>query len=109
MTDPAATPRPPCIDGDHCGELLCQPPAQRRRLSELEHDAAWHAIEGAAGEDDADPGTVLAAVLRALDIDPPGTGEQPEPRRPFDPAEGLRRIAAEDDAALARLRQLAKE
>jgi hypothetical protein len=47
------------------------PPALRRRLTELEHTAAWHAIEGAAGEDDADPGTVLNAVLRALDIDPP--------------------------------------
>lgn len=44
----------------------------RRRLTEGEHDAAWHAIEGAAGEDGADPGTVLAAVLRALGIDPPG-------------------------------------
>ncbi|MFD9569953.1 hypothetical protein ACFWBI_08925 [Streptomyces sp. NPDC059982] len=42
-----------------------------RRLTELEHTAAWHAIEGAVGEDGADPGTVLAAVLRALGIDPP--------------------------------------
>ncbi|MEU4947686.1 hypothetical protein [Streptomyces lavendulae] len=46
-------------------------PAPRRRLTELEHTAAWHAIEGTAGEPGADPGTVLAAVLRALDIDPP--------------------------------------
>ncbi|WP_369778861.1 hypothetical protein [Streptomyces sp. R33] len=47
-------------------------PPFRRRLTELEHTAAWHAIESTAGEDGADPGTVLAAVLRALGIDPPG-------------------------------------
>lgn len=74
----------PCLDP--------QPPA-RRRLTESEHDRAWHAIEGAAGKEGADPGTVLNAVLRALDIDAPA--QQPEPRRPFDPAEGLRRIAQE--------------
>jgi hypothetical protein len=49
------------------------PSAPRRRLTELEHDAAWHAIEGAAGQEGADPGTVLNAVLHALNIDPPGT------------------------------------
>lgn len=43
----------------------------RRVLTELEHDAAWHAIEGTASEPSADPGTVLNAVLRALGIDPP--------------------------------------
>ncbi|MEW1638613.1 hypothetical protein AB0469_31715 [Streptomyces sp. NPDC093801] len=47
-------------------------PDRRRTLTELEHDRAWHAIEGAA-EDGADPGTVLAAVLHALGIDPPGS------------------------------------
>lgn len=58
-------PRPtdPQIDGPAT--------APRRRLTELEHTAAWHAIEGAAAEEGADPDTVLNAVLRALDIDPP--------------------------------------
>ncbi|GAA1779463.1 hypothetical protein [Luedemannella helvata] len=46
-------------------------PAPRRRLTELEHTAAWHAIEGTAAEEGADPDTVLNAVLRALNIDPP--------------------------------------
>lgn len=39
-----------------------------RRLTPAEHDRAWHAIEGA---EDADPGTILAAVLYALRINPP--------------------------------------
>ncbi|MFD4921182.1 hypothetical protein ACFWNE_07660 [Streptomyces goshikiensis] len=52
-------------------DILTAAPPTHRRLTEAEHDRAWHAIEGAAGEDGADPGTVLAAVLRALDIDPP--------------------------------------
>ncbi|MGV9352337.1 hypothetical protein [Streptomyces misionensis] len=42
-----------------------------RTLTESEHNAAWHAIEGTAGEEGADPGTVLNAVLRALGINPP--------------------------------------
>ncbi|MFF1341096.1 hypothetical protein ACFVYT_24785 [Streptomyces sp. NPDC058290] len=46
-------------------------PVPRRRLTELEHDAAWHAIEGIDWEAGPDPDTVLDAVLRALDIDPP--------------------------------------
>lgn len=46
-------------------------PTPKRVLTELEHHAAWHAIEGTAGEEGADPGTVLNAVLRALDIDAP--------------------------------------
>jgi len=46
-------------------------PAPRRRLTELEHDAAWHAIEGSNTEAGPDPDTVLNAVLRALAIDPP--------------------------------------
>lgn len=40
-----------------------------RRLTESEYDAAWHAVEGAAGEEGADPGTVLHAVLDRLGID----------------------------------------
>ncbi|MFJ8163841.1 hypothetical protein ACIRBY_23340 [Streptomyces sp. NPDC096136] len=46
-------------------------PDRRRTLTELEHEAAWHAIEGAAGEEGADPDTVLNAVLHALNISPP--------------------------------------
>jgi hypothetical protein len=45
--------------------------SHRRTLTDREHDAARHASEGAAGEDGADPGTALAAVLRALGIAPP--------------------------------------
>ncbi|MFD0358276.1 hypothetical protein ACFVHW_31785 [Streptomyces sp. NPDC127110] len=52
-------------------------PDRRRTLTELEHTAAWHAIEATAGEDGADPGTVLAAVLRALDIAPPNEAAGP--------------------------------
>ncbi|MFB7852816.1 hypothetical protein ACFC34_38185 [Streptomyces sp. NPDC056053] len=47
------------------------PPSARHVLTESEHDRAWHAIEGSAGEEGADPGTVLAAVLRALRIEAP--------------------------------------
>lgn len=53
------------------------PLAARRRLTENEHSAAWHAIEGTAAEEGADPGTVLNAVLRALNIDPPETRPTP--------------------------------
>ncbi|GGU84433.1 hypothetical protein GCM10010275_19360 [Streptomyces litmocidini] len=42
-----------------------------RKLTVTEHDRAWHAIESATGEPDADPGTVLAAVLHALRIEAP--------------------------------------
>lgn len=52
-------------------ELTAGQPAPARTLTELEHDRAWHAIEGAAGEEGADPGTVLNAVLRALRLNPP--------------------------------------
>lgn len=48
-----------------------EPEPGRRRLTPNEYSSAWHAIEGAAGEPGADPATVLAAVLRALAIDPP--------------------------------------
>ncbi|GAA2439168.1 hypothetical protein [Streptomyces glaucus] len=40
-------------------------------LTPAEHDRAWHAIEDAAGEPGADPGTILRAVLGALQILPP--------------------------------------
>jgi hypothetical protein len=47
-----------------------------RTLTVEEHDRAWHAIEGAAGQEDADPGTVLAAVLHALRINPPTDADE---------------------------------
>ncbi|MFF8840481.1 hypothetical protein [Streptomyces sp. NPDC015130] len=47
-----------------------------RRLTVREHGKAWHAIEGASGAEDADPGTVLAAVLRALDITAPSAEDE---------------------------------
>jgi hypothetical protein len=40
-----------------------------RKLTFSEYNAAWHAVEGAAGEEGADPGTVLHAVLDRLGID----------------------------------------
>ncbi|MFJ2279263.1 hypothetical protein ACIOEZ_34505 [Streptomyces sp. NPDC087866] len=48
----------------------------RRRLTPNEHDRAWHAIEGSAGEEGADPDTILNAVLHALRIDPPTAEEE---------------------------------
>ncbi|WP_413102254.1 hypothetical protein [Streptomyces sp. Inha503] len=48
-------------------------PQPRRVLTPDEYSAAWHAVEGAAGEPGADPGTVLHAVLDALSIQPPPT------------------------------------
>ncbi|MFG2408704.1 hypothetical protein ACGFR8_31055 [Streptomyces brevispora] len=70
-------------DGYRLVRLVLTPPADRspavtpatpqRILTPLEHHAAWHAIEGSAGEEGADPGTVLNAVLRVLNISaPPG-------------------------------------
>lgn len=54
-----------------------------RTLTPQEHDRAWHAIEGGIGEDGADPGTVLAAVLHALNIAPPTVWDEQaaSPRR----------------------------
>ncbi len=43
----------------------------RRRLTQREYSAAWHAVEGASGEEGADPATVLHAVLERLGIDTP--------------------------------------
>ena len=40
-----------------------------RQLTFSEYNAAWHAVEGAAGEEGADPGTVLHAVLDRLGIE----------------------------------------
>lgn len=45
--------------------------AERRTLTAAEYTSAWHAVEGAAGEEGADPATVLNAVLAVLGIDPP--------------------------------------
>jgi hypothetical protein len=56
---------------------LAGPEGERRTLTESEHNRAWHAIEGAAGEEGADPGTVLNAVLRALDLNPPAAADRP--------------------------------
>jgi hypothetical protein len=39
-----------------------------RTLTASEYNTAWHAVEGAAGEEGADPGTVLHAVLDRLGI-----------------------------------------
>jgi len=68
-------------------------PAQpaRRVLTPNEHDRAWHAIEGAAGEPGADPGTILNAVLHALRIEAP-TAEDEQAKcgkcqQPFDPTD----------------------
>lgn len=40
----------------------------RRTLTPHEYDSAWHAVEGAAGDEGADPGTILHAVLDRLGI-----------------------------------------
>ncbi|MEU2402781.1 hypothetical protein ABZ609_00345 [Streptomyces rubiginosohelvolus] len=77
----------------------------RRRLTPNEHDRAWHAIEGSAGEEGADPGTVLNAVLHALRIDPPTAAEEQA-------ASPLRRLAGEAAASpslAARFEALAAE
>ena len=57
--------------------VLARPDGERRTLTESELNRAWHAIEGAAGEEGADPGTVLNAVLRALDLNPPAPAPAP--------------------------------
>ncbi|MFJ4916086.1 hypothetical protein [Streptomyces sp. NPDC088726] len=60
------------------------PTTDLRVLTADEYSSAWHAVEGSAGEPGADPATVLAAVLRVLDISPPArlvlgtTDQQPE-------------------------------
>jgi hypothetical protein len=47
-----------------------------RVLTPGEHDRAWHAIEGAAGQPGADPGTILSAVLAALNIQAPSAEDE---------------------------------
>lgn len=39
-----------------------------RALTASEYNAAWHAVEGTAGQEGADPGTILHAVLDRLGI-----------------------------------------
>lgn len=51
-------------------------PATARKLTPNEHSAAWHAIEGTAGEDGADAGTILNAVLDRLGIAPPTAADE---------------------------------
>ncbi|MFJ7069899.1 hypothetical protein [Streptomyces sp. NPDC101115] len=60
-----------------------------RTLTPNEHDRAWHAIEGGVGEDGADPGTILAAVLHALNINAPTVEDEQaaSPRRRMAAAE----------------------
>jgi len=80
--------------------------AARRVLTPNEHDRAWHAIEGAAGDPGADPGTVLNAVLRALRIDAP-TAEDEQAASPRRKADGTRQdetLPAEDPARIDGLR-----
>lgn len=50
-----------------------------RALTASEYNAAWHAVEGAAGEDGADPGTVLHAVLDRLGIEWQGAARPAAP------------------------------
>lgn len=49
-----------------------QPPT----ITVAAHDNAWHAIEGAIGDPDADVDTVLNAVLHALRINPPSAADE---------------------------------
>ncbi|NUH35296.1 hypothetical protein HUF15_00680 [Streptomyces samsunensis] len=49
------------------------PEQARRVLTPDEYSAACHAVEAAAGEPGADPGTVLLAVLDRLGVQPPST------------------------------------
>lgn len=53
--------------------LDARPTSVRRRLTEAEHDRAWHAIDGLDWQAYPDADTVLNAVLAALGIDPPAT------------------------------------
>lgn len=75
---PAPTPAPLAAShgpaGDRDGETGAEGAAgsvepSRRALTPNEYDAAWHAVEGAAGEEGADPGTVLHAILNRLGIE----------------------------------------
>jgi hypothetical protein len=46
---------------------------ERAVLTSTQYSAAWHAVEGTAGRDDADPGLVVNAVLDVLGISAPGS------------------------------------
>jgi hypothetical protein len=71
---------------DEITTILNTPP--RRRLTPNEYSAAWHAVEGGAGEDGADPATILNAVLTRLGIDGPGpAAEAPQPEAQAYPPE----------------------
>lgn len=80
-TEMAASLRRHGFGDDEITDIMQRPIA--RTLTLNEHDRAWHAIEHAAGQDDADPGTVLAAVLRALRINAPSVEDEQaaSPRR----------------------------
>ncbi|QFG13302.1 hypothetical protein SEA_GILGAMESH_110 [Streptomyces phage Gilgamesh] len=65
-----------------------QPP--RRVLTPGEHDRAWHAIEGAAGEPGADPDTILNAVLAALRIQAPSAEDEQAAREELHSRLGVR-------------------
>ncbi|WP_328491218.1 hypothetical protein [Streptomyces zaomyceticus] len=54
-----------------------------RRLTLSKYNAAWHAVEAAAGREDADPGVVLHAVLASLDITPPEGQPLPRHANPY--------------------------
>lgn len=62
----------------HVPELVAEVRRLRapRTLTPAEHSAAWHAIEGTAGEDGADAGTILNAVLDRLGIAPPTAADE---------------------------------
>jgi hypothetical protein len=92
----------------HRADEAQQPETQaaRRVLTPNEHDRAWHAIEGAAGDPGADPGTVLNAVLRALRIDAPTAEDEQaaSPRRKADATRQDETLPAEDPARIDRMR-----
>ncbi|MDX3839022.1 hypothetical protein [Streptomyces europaeiscabiei] len=52
--------------------------SNRRILTPDEYSAAWHAVEGSAGQEGADPATILNSVLDRLAIDPPPAADQEE-------------------------------
>lgn len=72
LSDPARKPYWLELDRELAAVLranLAGPDGEQRRvLTPNEYDAAWHAVEGGAGEEGADPGTILHAVLDRLGI-----------------------------------------
>ncbi|NUS13450.1 MAG: hypothetical protein HOY69_18950 [Streptomyces sp.] len=66
---PLMDDRPAAVVSGHLAALLGEIDRLRARtLTPGEYNAAWHAVEGSAGEEGADPGTVLHAVLDRLGI-----------------------------------------